>query len=197
MYRIIIKMLVSCIFWMMYYVTRKERYQFMLHYLIGNGRAQVAGRIKECFNKEFWASKIAKDAIYGYRPVHSTDYDHYGFYGRPELFYCVGGFGYDYIVKSDTIVIFAADRYDWHPSVVDGTPFYFGSPLPISLEWDKWESYCWTINSLLGAIILQESFDGTVAISNLFWEWLGGREFTTYMRWEFDIKEFDKLYYYH
>lgn len=188
----IIKFVVCVIMFIAYKLSNKERFNFMLKYLIGNGE-DIHLPINYGVDINFWTDKFNHDIRkWGvWRPVHSTNYDKFGFYGRPELFYMVGGFEYRSYFYENYIYITAIDKYDWHhTSDNDGEPFYFASPLPISLKWEKYEDICFDINNFLGVIILQEGFDGTVYISNQFWEWLGGKEFSTHMKWRFPKEEF-------
>lgn len=185
--RTIIKFVTICVFIVLKFATKKARYGYMINYLT-KGEDQFPTKELECLTAEHFI-KCYDEYVERFRPVHSTIYDNAGFYGRPELFYMVGGFEFDIESDKDNIMISAKDVYDWHHMKdSEGIPFYFASPLPFNLSWNKHEDLCFDINTFLGAIILQEGFDGSVAISNYFWEWLGGKEFTTHMYWTFTRK---------
>jgi hypothetical protein len=156
----------------------------------------IDASILRCFDMRFFASRAAND---NYDPVHSTEYDSSGFYGRPELFYLVGGFSYDINVVDDKVVVDAVDVYDWHHMRnYNGDTRYFVSPLPFKLEWSKFGGMFMVLNTIIGCTAFSESFDGTVGISNCLWDWMGEFQdkgvFTSVMRWEFDVYEFDVMY---
>lgn len=202
----IIKTIIVMIFTMVYIISRKERYLFMVYFLTGcksRKKIFINKTLTQCFNIEFWAKMTHSMCEGQYRPVHSTDYDHVGFYGRPELFYLVGGFGWEVNDVGDEVVIYAEDIYDWHPVCNGGDTWYFVSPLPISLNWTKYSNLFLKINEFIGCTAFSPSFDGNVGISNCFWDWLNDfkddKSFTSIMEWRFNKSEFDTLveeYYY-
>jgi hypothetical protein len=183
----------------MYLITRKDRYLFLSKFISRSWEGRdinINPLLLKCFDMRFFAKRAAYD---DYNPVHSTEYDSSGFYGRPELFYLVGGFSYDINVVDDKVVVEAIDKYDWHHTRdYNGDTWYFVSPLPISLKWGKFGGMFMVLNTIIGCTAFAESFDGTVGISNCLWDWMGEFRdrgvFTSVMRWEFDVYEFDALY---
>lgn len=68
-----------------------------------------------------------KDFLRGkYCVSHSTLYEGRGFYGRPSLFYVMGGFSFNVYKKDNKYIVSGKDFYDWHPTR-EGK--YFTSPL--------------------------------------------------------------------
>lgn len=103
---------------------------WLRHYVLGSGVALKIPSEEVVKAKEALMTTIIEDGAKkggirnGYHCVyHSTLYKGVGFYGRPTLFYLVGGF--TFLLRRDWLVS-GKDRYDWHP---DGEGNYFTSPL--------------------------------------------------------------------
>jgi hypothetical protein len=178
----VIRAIVLVIFRTLYIVTKRERYQWMAHYLSRKGTDMVVpDRLLKCLDQDVFMYDD-DDCIV------STDYPESGFYGRPELFYLVGGFGYRWERTDGQLHITAVDVYDWHPVkeydwytgeiLVDS--WYFVSPVPVISE--KW---VWRLNDFFGHTFFDYSFDGEFGVSNYFWDWLDGQPFNTIMSWNF------------
>jgi len=165
----------------LYAITKRERYLWMAHYLSRKGTDMVVpDRLLKCLDRDVFM--YDDDGV-----IVSTDYPESGFYGRPELFYLVGGFSYNCEVVGDTLHVHAIDVYDWHPvkeydwytgQLKDS--WYFVSPVPIINE--KW---VWRLNDFFGHTFFDYSFDGQFGVSNYFWDWLDGKPFKSIMSWEF------------
>jgi len=180
----IVKLITIIIFKGMYSMTQQLRYKFMIHYLSGDGSDVVVDQnTLKCFDENFWGRMLLNE----YRSIHSTDYESHGFYGRSELFYLVGGFGYKYSINGSTICITANDVYDWHPAINScGESFWFASPIVKLPTWIRN-----TINTLLGFDAIIDTFEGGDGISNEFWYRLNGTEFTTKMSWTINSSVLD------
>lgn len=103
---------------------------WLRHYVCGSGKAMEIPAEEVVKAKEALIYAITEDGSKeggirnGYHCVyHSTLYEGVGFYGRPTLFYLMGGF--TFLLRRDWLVA-GKDRYDWHPNA-DGN--YFTSPL--------------------------------------------------------------------
>jgi len=181
---LIVKLVTIVVFKVMYSITKQLRYKFMLHYLSGNGDDVIIdNNTLSCFDTIFWSSILVNK----YRPIHSTDYDEFGFYGRPELFFLVGGFGYSFTIEDATITITANDVYDWHPAVNScGESFWFASPI---VKLPRWLRN--TINTVLGFDVIIDTFTGGDGISNELWYRLNGTEFTSKMTWTINLSLLD------
>lgn len=110
---------------------------WLRHYIIGSGTAlNVPANLVKQAKSALLAAIQAND--YGcrrnpfpfggkYCVNHSTLYEGRGFYGRPTLFYLLGGFSFR--LRRDGKVS-GKDCYDWHPTVdYNGEKKYFTSPL--------------------------------------------------------------------
>lgn len=179
--------------------------RWLRHYLIGSGKSiEVPSWIvKEGTN----AMKVAieeaniayEDQFEGFDPYankyegllrpycvyHSTLYEGSGFYGRPILFYLLGGFTFRlyYNSKNNQFMVSGKDHYDWHSTVADdGSHQYFTSPLGTS-------KFVVFLVHLVGKIFGNEYFvtEGfpmdEAGISNRLWEDMkkvGAKEFNSY-----------------
>ena len=179
--------------------------RWLRHYLIGSGESiEVPSWIvKEGTN----AMKVAieeaniayEDQFEGFDPYankyegllrpycvyHSTLYEGSGFYGRPILFYLLGGFTFRlyYNSKNNQFMVSGKDHYDWHSIVADdGSRQYFTSPLGSS-------KFMVLLVYLVGKIFGDEYFVtegfpmGEAGISNRLWEDMkkvGAKEFNSY-----------------
>lgn len=177
--------------------------RWLRHYLIGSGKSiEVPSWIvKEGTN----AMKVAieeanisyEDQYGGFDPYankyegllrpycvyHSTLYEGSGFYGRPILFYLLGGFTFRLYYKNRQFIVSGKDHYDWHCTVAnDGSRQYFTSPLGSS-------KFMVLLVYLAGRIFgdqyfVTEGFPmGEAGISNRLWEDMkkvGAKEFNSY-----------------
>lgn len=199
----IIRTIVGVMFAILYRVTHQARYEWMAHYLLGDGmpkRLVDDGGITPMQ----WLD-MAYDGT-GSRLWDSRNYNNCGFYGRPELFYLVGSFTAHIHVNDEEVVrelyypasrgeitpadvlrqagvmVWAEDVYDWHPMQMnDGDWGYYASPIPIIPS-----SWVWPLNDFFGHTFFDLSFGGEFAISNYFWDWLEGTPFTTEMSWDWE-----------
>ena len=160
--------------------------KWLLHYLRGSGEDMAAPShvVREA------VSAISLAVVYHARNAmacsagdiksgryclnHSTLYKGCGFYGRPTLFYLVGGFSFTY--EDGTVK--GVDRYDWHPTA---SGEYFTSPLGSS----------WWMNLIVrcaGVVFGRQYFvangfpSGETGISNRLWEafeLVGAKPFNT------------------
>jgi len=164
-------------------ITGRARYAWMAHYLSRKGGVLSANQ----YAPGLGIDGLAPGAYWGTNLVLSTSYREHGFYGRPELFYLVGGFHFSVEELSDGVRISAEDVYNWHPMRMENGEWgYFASPIPaLPVEW------VWPLNFFLGHTFFQESFDGEFAVSNYLWEWLEGEPFTTTIEWEFSTQEWE------
>lgn len=177
--------------------------RWLRHYLVGNGRAmevpdwivqEGTGAMKRAIEK---AQLAAEDSYSGFDPYadkysgllrpycvyHSTLYEGSGFYGRPILFYLLGGFTFRLYWRNGQFVVSGKDHYDWHATRDrEGNPQYFTSPLgsskPIVL-----------LVHLMGKLFGEEYFVtngfpmGEAGISNRLWEdfkLVGAKEFNSF-----------------
>ena len=161
----------------------KARYQWMAHYLSRKGGVMDAAQHCNGLTLEdlAWAWEC-NDSL-----VESTTYRERGFYGRPELFYLVGGFNFTVDFAGETVNVVASDIYDWHHHINSyEEPMWYASPIPrIPVSW------VWPLNDFLGHTFFQESFGGDFGVSNYLWWWLDGKPFTTIVEWEFPAAEWD------
>ena len=118
---------------------------WLRHYLLGSGQSI---RVPDCVVREAESVFLATIRWWNedyYAPTekcrpycvcHSTLYEGRGFYGRPTLFYLIGGFtfrlypGYSWTDENRgevfSLVVSGNDHYDWHANE-DGK--YFSSPI--------------------------------------------------------------------
>lgn len=119
---------------------------WLRHYLLGSGESlrvpdYVVREAESVFltTIRWWNEELYTPEEKFFHPYcvhHSTLYDGRGFYGRPTLFYLVGGFTFrmypgktwtdDEGEELSSLLVSANDRYDWH-SNEDGQ--YFSSPI--------------------------------------------------------------------
>ena len=181
----VIRFVVLVVFKMLWLILKQERYLWMAHYLEGSGETMKA---PEYVLKGLSLDQFYNAADFNNFTITSTSYDMSGFYGRPELFYLVGGFQFEMFECEieNAIYIVADDVYDWHPVIEydcfeDDQPYeswYFVSPMPIVGK--KW---VWRLNNFFCHTFFDYSFSGEFGISNYFWDWLGGKPFVTQMNW--------------
>ena len=180
-----LRITIGLLFWGLWVISRRPRYQWMAAYLLRLWTGQdvpAPAWAQEAVQPMI--ERVVENALYyGSKPwIHSTDYDSSGFYGRPELFYLVGGFVLEVTEHDDHVHVTARDVYDWHPAETEGDePFWFVSPLPVRLpgEW------AWCTWDVFGHTFFAPAFDGALGVSNYLWWWLDGGEFTTVMEWRF------------
>lgn len=190
-------------------VTRKQRFQWLFHYLQGTGRplhlpGEVITGAQETLAR-LWAA-TAPEVLTGELPGqhfknnvllgHSTEYAGAGFQGRPEAFYTVGGFHYTVEVSQrcagGKVELTGEDVYDWHAITEERwdeesysyvtTEQWYTSPFPAQLGW---------LVKLAAKVFGSEYFVvggwpmGEAGISNRLWADLaqvGARPFTTVIR---------------
>lgn len=114
-----------------------------------------------------------------YCVYHSTLYEGAGFFGRPVLFYLMGGFTFRLLeMEGGEMEILGVDHYDWHPTP-EGE--YFTSPIG-----DGWLAK--TAIKILGAIFGSQYFvnagfpSNEAGISNKLWadmKLVGAQEFNS------------------
>lgn len=177
--------------------------RWLRHYLIGSGKSvevpswivkEGANAMKVAIEK---ANIYYEDQYYGFDPYadkyegllrpycvyHSTLYEGSGFYGRPILFYLLGGFTFRLYYKNGQFMVSGKDHYDWHSTVAnDGSHQYFTSPLGSS-------KFMVLIVYLMGKLFgdqyfVPEGFPmGEAGISNRLWEDMkkvGAKEFNSF-----------------
>jgi hypothetical protein len=146
---------------------------WLRHYLVGSGEPM---NLPEEIAEEAWQSLLEGIAEGGI--THSTRYKGRGFWGRPTMFYLVGGFSYRKVKRrrNGSIFISGVDVYDWHPNEKGE---YFSSPF------NK------VVVKILNLIYGEEYFplkgfpSGNPAISNKLWQdfqSVGAKNFNTYIR---------------
>lgn len=177
--------------------------RWLRHYLVGSGKAmevpswivqEGTAAMKTAIAK---AQIAAEDPCEGFDPYagrynkflrpycvyHSTLYAGEGFYGRPILFYLLGGFTFRLYWRNGQFMVSGKDHYDWHATRDrEGNPQYFTSPLgsskPIVL-----------LVYFMGKLFGEEYFVtngfpmGEAGISNRLWEdfkEVGAREFNSF-----------------
>ena len=177
--------------------------RWLRHYLVGSGKAmevpswivqEGTGAMKRAIEK---AQLAAEDPYNGFDPYadqygdllrpycvyHSTLYEGSGFYGRPILFYLLGGFTFRLYWRNGQFMVSGKDHYDWHATVDrDGNRQYFTSPLGTS------RPIVFLIH-LMGKLFGEEYFVtngfpmGEAGISNRLWEdfkLVGAKEFNSF-----------------
>jgi len=120
-------------------ITRKERWVWMTHFLLNSGRdldasdvvrrdllyilARVANESKydSFYNKNSSRSRSGHTVYVGNSPA--TWGGHYGFWGKPETFYTLGGFTANVLFSGSKVIISGVDRYDWHSTLTSPMPF--------------------------------------------------------------------------
>lgn len=155
--------------------------KWLLHYVAGSGtkmivplktvKAAKSAFMETIYRNDRWPVFGNKHCLY-----HSTLYEGKGFYGRPTLFYLVGGF--TFVLHKDGRIS-GKDCYDWHANP-DGN--YFTSPLGTS----KWAVF---FMALLDLVFGNDWFvtggfpSSEAGISNKLWDDLhivGARPFMSY-----------------
>lgn len=169
--------------------------RWLAHFYTGRGKSVAipARLVQEAFSGSFgYHLTRARSRPYewvGFAVTSSTQYEGRGFAGRPDLFYMVGGFSgqIKFLEASDSFHVRFEDVYDWHPMPIvewdeDAQEYevvgyeYFTTPVP-----EKY-MFLWKLGRL---IFGDECFpreghgNGLPAISNKFWNVLGGREFVS------------------
>lgn len=167
--------------WVLWVSTKRERFKWLLHYLLGSG--QDLGFPKKrlllrTIAQGRWRGKysINRENGYRYNLFHSLHYDGYGFWGRPESFYMVGGMSFLVEFKGRSVHITGKDVYDWHPT---SNGDYFGSPIP-----KKFMRFFRIARRIWGdEYFTLEGFPmGGPSVSNKLWEdmeLVGAKPFTT------------------
>jgi len=157
---VILRIIMLIGMWGAWRLTGLHRIQWMYHYLTGRGSdmevkvhllEQVKSTLLEvvdeydlCLGWDRFEEDGVEYVVNWHHFNHSTLYPGAGFYGRPELFYLVGGFTFQSLWIEDVCQsLYLKDEYDWHPNP-EG--WYFGSPLPIpwlikALGWVFGEKY--------------------------------------------------------
>ena len=180
--------------------------RWLIHYLLGSGKSLRVPKfiIKEAVKSILTAIYYNWDYIdvynngwystWGYNQVNnfrfkmngkryfkcclnnSQIYEGSGFWGRPTLFYLVGGFTFWAEIWGPRIKILGVDHYDWHPNE---NGWFFESPIghnivaKIILALARW--FGWGRFIHIGD-------NGDVVISNEFWYHMkqyGAKEFRT------------------
>ena len=131
----VLKWVFILMLWVLWATTKRERFKWLLHYLLGSGQDMGFPKSQlplQTLADGRWRGKfsISLDQGYRYNLFHSLHYNGYGFWGRPETFYMVGGMSFLIEFKGRSVHITGTDVYDWHPTS-DGN--YFGSPIPKKL----------------------------------------------------------------
>lgn len=141
--------------------------KWLLHYISGSGKAlQVPiETVKAAKSALFEAIRSHNKVVTGkyYCLYHSTLYEGAGFYGRPTLFYLVGGF--TFLFRRD-YTFSGKDQYDWHPNE-NGE--YFTSPLGEG----KWAIFFMAFLDLVFGnnwFIVGGFPSGQAGISNKLWD---------------------------
>jgi hypothetical protein len=175
-----------------YLLTSKDRYLWLLHYLKGSGETMYVSEknMREILPSLHWVWSQGCTLIKSKSLKCGTDLSRIGFWsttlyrgsgfgGRPECFYILGCFTFtlkhfrDAVAGEVLTEVCGADHYDWH-STGDGQ--YYTSPMP---EWIIW---------ILGGFFGREYFPlrgfpmGEPGISNKLWEDLllvGAKPFKT------------------
>jgi len=109
------------------YLVRKERWTWMVHFLIGDGSPLrlPRGIILEHLHLLLAQVTVAKKkgAVTQDKNTLRVTFENSpqtfgtpGFWGKPELFYLVGGFTFTLHYKTKgRVTLHGVDRYDWHP----------------------------------------------------------------------------------
>ena len=180
--------------------------RWLRHYLVGSGKPlevpsnlvlQAKSALEEAVRRNNYDTigDVRKSPYGKFCVGHSTLYEGSGFYGRPTLFYLLGGFTFNvYPRKGGGGVVSGKDHYDWHPAVEDK---YFTSPLGSSKG-------MLLLVKMLGLVFGDDLFVtngwpmGEAGISNKLWhelEQVGARGFWSYFSnipmW--DKEELDEL----
>lgn len=172
------------------------------YYLQGSGRTrrvpvkileEAASAIAATVNQEYWQwGETIMERSGEYCLYHSTLYEGSGFYGRPTMFYLVGGFSFVIPTWGDgRVCIKGVDRYDWHPAEWDN---YYTSPLG---------KVCLSrvLVRALGRLFGKEYFTESgfpmceAGISNRLWhhmERVGAKPFLSRIEGEIGIEDFDE-----
>ena len=176
----VLRYLFIVVFFFAAIITRKERFVWLLHYLVGSGRnRQMPVALVDISmiarGRRNHRTYIQTKKGYKYHLNHSLEYEGKGFYGRPEAFYVVGGMTYSIEFKGNQVFVSGTDVYDWHP---DSNGNFFTSALWLPAT------------RLMGSLFGREYFPvegfptGTPGISNKLWMDLGSvgaRDFTTFI----------------
>ncbi|MDK2839539.1 MAG: hypothetical protein PWQ83_1089 [Thermosipho sp. (in: thermotogales)] len=157
--------------------TKKYPYKFLLHYVLGSGKRMLLPEDVAIGVEETLISSIPSGGV-----KHSTKYVGRGFWGRPTMFYLVGGFSYRRVKyrRDGSILIKGVDRYDWHHTRdYKGVKQYFTTPFP--------KQFVWVLSKIFGEKYFpMEGFpSGKPGISNRLWQELesvGAKSFDTYIR---------------
>ena len=167
--------------------------KWLNHYLKGSGKPlevpdelvyQARSALLGAINKDDYYNRYysTTTTLTGkYCVSHSTLYEGRGFYGRPSLFYVMGGFTFRLYKKDGRYLVSGNDRYDWHPTEYGD---YFTSPL------GKSKAMVFIIK-VLGLIFGNDLFVtngwpmGEAGISNKLWDELhkvGAKAFNSYFK---------------
>lgn len=166
--------------------------KWLTHYLKGSGKAlEVPAELVQqartalfeaIFKDDYRSNYYKKNLLVGkYCVSHSTLYEGRGFYGRPSLFYVMGGFTFRLYKKDGRYLVSGNDHYDWHPTEYGD---YFTSPLGDS-------KLMVTLVKILGLIFGNDLFVtkgwpmGQAGISNKLWDELhkvGAKAFNSYFK---------------
>lgn len=188
----IMRLLFILTFSTVYVVTRKLRYKWILHYLLGsaeNKRMPASLVDLNMVAKARGHRSVSKSKATGFQyMLHSSLlYEGSGFGGRPEAFYIVGGLTYDIEYKGNKVIISSEDVYDWHS---DENGNYFTSPMNEKLV------------KVMGWLFGKEYFPTAgfpcyeAGISNKLWadlELVGAAPFTTKVKVELSSNQWRKV----
>ena len=177
-----------------YHDTKLGAYKYPIvwlkHFLEGSGEAmkvptelvqQANSALIKAMAADDYGTVYDTDTLKGKFCVnHSTLYEGRGFYGRPSLFYVMGGFTFHcYEKKNSKYIVSGNDYYDWHNN---GDGNYFTSPLGDS------KVMCFIIK-VMGKLFGDDLFvtegwpSGKPGISNKLWEEMykvGAKSFHSY-----------------
>jgi len=120
-------------------LTRKGRYRWLLRYLVGRGGNQNVPFGYVLQNAGMF-ERVSSNCDGKFCVNNTTLYEGVGFGHRPELFYMIGCFTFDYErINSEYVRVKFEDVYDWHPGEVldEGEEYqeeyWYTTPLPAPL----------------------------------------------------------------